>query len=197
MFRHRNAGATDGKAAQDSPVNNRPPAETGKGRPTPKRSEAERNRYTPISGVRSRAGSGKSGSAGSRTERARRYDAMKRGEDWALNVRDRGPLKKLARDYVDSKRRVSEYYLYAMIVMLVALLSRNSTLSLFIFPLLLVLIVAVALDGFFIRRGLRGLAAERFPSEPTSGLTWYALMRSMQIRRMRVPKPQVSPGDKI
>jgi Protein of unknown function (DUF3043) len=197
MFRHRNAGATDGKAAQDSPVNNRPPAETGKGRPTPKRSEAERNRYTPISGVRSRAGSGKSGSAGSRTERARRYDAMKRGEDWALNVRDRGPLKKLARDYVDSKRRVSEYYLYAMIVMLVALLSRNSTLSLFIFPLLLVLIVAVAVDGFFIRRGLRGLAAERFPSEPTSGLTWYALMRSMQIRRMRVPKPQVSPGDKI
>jgi hypothetical protein len=197
MFRRRNAGATDGTATQDPPVNNRPSAEAGKGRPTPKRSEAERNRYTPITGVRSRAGSGKSGSAGSRTERARRYDAMKRGEDWALNVRDRGPVKKLARDYVDSKRRISEYYLYVMIVMLVALLSRNATLSVFIFPLLLVLIAAVAVDAFFIRRGIRRLAAERLPSEPTTGLTWYALMRSMQIRRMRVPQPLVKPGDKI
>jgi Protein of unknown function (DUF3043) len=122
---------------------------------------------------------------------------MKRGEDWALNARDRGPVKKLARDYVDSKRRVSEYYLYAMIVMLIVLMSRNATLSLFIFPLLLVLVAGVALDGFFIRRALLRLAAERSPGESTRGLTWYAVMRSMQIRRMRVPKPQVRPGDKI
>ena len=197
MFRRRSAGATDGTAAQDSPVNNRPSAESGKGRPTPKRSVAERNRYTPITGVRSRTGTGGSGSAAGRTERSRRYEAMKRGEDWALNIRDRGPVKKLARDYVDSKRRVSEYYLYAMIVMLIVLMSRNATLSLFIFPLLLVLVAAVAVDGFFIRRSLMRLAAERCPGESTRGLTWYAVMRSMQIRRMRVPKPQVKPGDKI
>ena len=46
---------------------------------------------------------------------------MRRGEEWAMPPRDRGPVKALARDYVDSKRRVSEYYMYGLLVLLVLL----------------------------------------------------------------------------
>ena len=122
---------------------------------------------------------------------------MKRGEDWALNARDKGPERKLVRDYIDSKRRISEFYMYALIVLLIALFSRNKAISTYISPLVIVLIILVAIDGFVIRRGIQKLIAERLPGSSIRGLTIYGLMRALQIRRFRVPAPQVSPGDKI
>lgn len=122
---------------------------------------------------------------------------MKRGEDWALGPRDRGPERKLARDYVDSKRRISEFYMYALIVLLIALFSRNATINTYISPLVLVLIVFVVADGYFLRRALRRLLAERLPSSSMRGLTTYSIMRALQIRRFRMPAPAVRPGDKI
>jgi hypothetical protein len=208
VFRRSNAGATNGKAqdseaaqSEGAPEKTRPTAEAGKGRPTPKRREAERNRYQSITGGTS---GGRGGSRGApadknaaRTERARRYDAMKRGEDWALGPRDRGPARKLARDYVDSQRRPSEYYMYVLIVLLIALLSRNKTLNTYVSPLVLLLIVVIAVDAYFIRRALHRLVAERLPGESARGLTVYAVMRTLQIRRFRMPAPRVKPGDKI
>ena len=48
-----------------------------------------------------------------------------------------------------------------------------------------------------VRRSLHRLVAERLPGESTRGLTTYAVMRALQIRRFRVPAPRVAPGDKI
>ncbi len=45
--------------------------------------------------------------------------------------------------------------------------------------------------------GLRKLVSERLPGESTRGLTMYAVMRALQIRRFRIPAPRVRPGDKI
>lgn len=122
---------------------------------------------------------------------------MRRGEDWALNPRDKGPERKLVRDYVDSKRRVSEYYMYALIILLIALLSRSKSLNDYISPLVLVLIAVVAIDAYLLRRGLRRLMAERFPNASMRGLTTYAVFRALQIRRFRTPVPRVKPGDTI
>jgi Protein of unknown function (DUF3043) len=123
--------------------------------------------------------------------------AMRRGEEWALGPRDRGPIRKLARDYVDAHRRPSEYYMYVLVVLLVALLSRNSTLNTYVSPFVLVLIAIVVVDAFFMRRALHKLAAERFPGESTRGMTTYAVMRALQIRRFRMPAPRLKPGDKF
>jgi len=208
VFRRRSAGATDG-TAQDSPGAQSPDdpaevkqprsqAEAAKGRPTPKRSEAERNRRQPITGSRAPATPRTpEGKAKSRTDRARRYEAMKAGESWALNPRDRGPARALARDYIDSKRRVSEYYMYILIVLLAAIFVRNKVAQTYISPLVLVLVVVIVIDAQFIRYRLRRLVAERLPGESTRGLTMYAVMRGLQIRRFRVPAPRVRPGDKI
>ena len=214
MFRRHSAGATDG-TAQDSPGAQSPdgpaeakqprsPAEAAKGRPTPKRSEAERNRRQPITG--SGSGSRSRAPAAPRTpeekvrargERARKYEAMKQGESWALNPRDRGPARALARDYIDSKRRISEYYMYILVLLLAAVFLRNKTEQQYISPLVLVLVVIILVDAQVIRRSLRKLIAERLPGESTRGLTMYAVMRALQIRRFRIPAPRVRPGDKF
>jgi hypothetical protein len=215
VFRRSSGGATDGKAedseaaqSQGAQAKEKPAAEAAKGRPTPKRSEAERNRYQSITGSTTSGRGPGSGSAPkgnatpedkarARSERDRRTAAMRRGEEWALGPRDRGPIRKLARDYVDSHRRPSEYYMYVLLLLLVALLSRNSTLNTYVSPLVLVLIVVVVIDAYLIRRALMKLAAERYPGESTRGMTTYAVMRALQIRRFRMPAPRLKPGDEF
>jgi len=208
VFRRRSAGATDG-TAQDSPGAQSPdgpaeikqprsPAEAAKGRPTPKRSEAERNRRQPITGSRGPASPRTpEDKAKAKTDRSRKYEAMKAGEAWALNPRDRGPVRALARDYIDSKRRISEYYMYILVILLIAIFVRNKTAQTYISPLILVLVVIVVIDAQLIRYQLRKLVSARLPGESTRGLTMYAVMRALQIRRFRVPAPRVRPGDKI
>jgi hypothetical protein len=221
VFRRRSAGATDG-TAQDSPgaqspddpaevkqsrsadsggttpLTPRNPAEAAKGRPTPKRSEAERNRRQPITGSRAPAAPRTpEDKAKAKGDRARRYEAMKAGEAWALNPRDRGPAKALARDYIDSKRRISEYYMYILILLLAAIFVRNKAVQDYVSPLVLVLVVIILVDAQLIRYRLRKLVAERLPGESTRGLTLYAVMRALQIRRFRVPAPRVHPGDEF
>jgi Protein of unknown function (DUF3043) len=208
VFRRRSAGATDG-TAQDSPGTQSPdgpaeikqprsPAEAAKGRPTPKRSEAERNRRQPITGSRAPAAPRTpEDKAKARTERSRKYEAMKAGESWALNPRDRGPARALARDYIDSKRRISEYYMYILVVLLIAVFVRNKTAQTYLSPLILVLVVVIVIDAQIIRYQLRKLVSARLPGESTRGLTMYAVMRGLQIRRFRVPAPRLRPGDKF
>ena len=122
---------------------------------------------------------------------------MKAGESWALNPRDRGPARALARDYIDSKRRISEYYMYILVVLLAAVFIRNKTAQTYVSPLVLVLVVIILVDSQLIRYRLRRLVSERLPGESVRGLTLYATMRALQIRRFRVPAPRVRPGDKF
>ena len=208
MFRRRSAGATDGTSqdspgaqSPDSPAEVKQPrsaAQAAKGRPTPKRSVAERNRRQPITGSRPQtAPRTPEDKARARTDRARKYEAMKQGESWALNPRDRGPVRALARDYIDSKRRISEYYMYILVLLLAAVFLHNKTEQEYISPLVLVLVVIILIDAQLIRRSLVKLVAQRLPGESTRGLTMYAVMRALQIRRFRMPAPRVQPGDKF
>jgi hypothetical protein len=191
------APETTKTATREVASTSRPAAEAGKGRPTPKRSEAERGRRQGITGSPGRPGSSGGGRTDSKADRSRRYEAMKRGEEWALQPRDRGPVKALARDYVDSKRRLSEYYMYVMVVMIILLFIKLPSIQTIAEPVALLLIVFVVIDSFFIRRSLQKLIGERLPGESMQGVTWYAVMRGLQIRKMRTPAPRVRPGDKI
>jgi hypothetical protein len=216
VFRRSSGGATDSKATEaeaeqtaEALAKTRPAAQSGKGRPTPKRSEAERNRYRSIQGGTT---SGRSAGTPSRpltkeekarvrsqaqSDRQKQTEAMRRGEEWALGPRDKGPVRRLTRDYVDSRRRISEYMMYMLIILLAATLSRNTAIMSYTTIVVYVMFAAIILDGFFLSRGLRKLVAERFPGESTRGLTLYAMTRAMYLRRWRVPKPQVKPGAKI
>jgi Protein of unknown function (DUF3043) len=207
VFRRRNAGAggtveetTDGAnpGTPESSANRQAGGATtpAKGRPTPKRSESERRRRQPNAPGDKKAATQQSRTR-DRTERARKYDAMKRGEDWALAARDKGPVKGLTRDYVDSRRRFSEYYMYILVVLLLALLVRDNAVKVFMYPVVLIMVVIIATEGTMISRKVRKLAAVRFPGQSTRGITMYAIMRTLQIRKFRMPAPRIKPGTKV
>jgi hypothetical protein len=83
------------------------------------------------------------------------------------------------------------------VVLLAAVFVRSKSAQAIISPLVLALVLVIVVDGLLIRRSLRRLMAERLPGESARGLTMYAVMRALQIRRFRVPTPRVKPGDKI
>jgi len=169
----------------------------GKGRPTPKRSEAERRRRQPTIAPKDRKEAGQVSRTRDRTERSRRQEAFRRGEDWALPARDRGPVKALARDYVDSRRRFSEFYMYGLLVLLVLLFIRVPVVQALVPALVIVAVVIMLVEGYFIGRRVRAIAAERLPGQSTRGIALYSAMRALQIRRLRMPKPRVGIGDSI
>ena len=204
MFRRSRTG-TDEEPGQDASAgaeadtgasSGRPAAVTpGKGKPTPKRSEAERRRRQPYTAPRDRKEAAQAGRARSRQDRTRRMAAVRRGEEWALPPRDRGPVKALARDYVDSKRRISEYYMYGLLGLLVLLFIRAPIVQTVVPLLVLGAVLVMGIEGVYIGRKAKALAAERLPGQSTRGLALYSAMRALQIRRLRVPKPRVKPGD--
>jgi hypothetical protein len=169
----------------------------GKGRPTPKRSEAERRRRQPYTAPKDRKEAGRVQRTRGRDERSRRMEAVRRGEEWALPARDRGPVKALARDYVDSRRRFSEFYMYGLIVLLVMLFIRVPIVQTLVPALVIAAVAVMILEGFFIGRRVRALAADRLPGQSTRGIALYAAMRALQIRQLRMPKPRVKIGDTV
>jgi hypothetical protein len=124
-------------------------------------------------------------------------EAVRRGEEWALPARDRGPVKALARDYVDSKRRLSEFYMYGLVALLFLLFVRAAYVQSVLDGLIIVGVLIMLTEGVFLGRKVRALAEERFPGESTRGVGLYAAMRALQIRKLRMPKPRVNIGDSI
>lgn len=168
----------------------------GKGRPTPKRSEAQKARRQPITAPSSRKEAYKRVRERQAADRVKAREGMAKGDEKYLLKRDRGPVRKLARDYVDSRRTIGSYLMYAMFALVILSLlpiTAARLLMLFAPPLLL---LAVFGEGIMLSRGIKKLASERFPDEDQKGIGMYAAMRAMQIRRLRVPAPQVGIGDK-
>ncbi|TMQ91438.1 DUF3043 domain-containing protein [Actinomadura soli] len=168
----------------------------GKGRPTPKRKEAEKRNRQPITAPSSRKEAYRKVRERQASDRVKARQGMAKGDEKHLLKRDKGPVRRLARNYVDSRRTVGSYLMYAMfaIVLLSMLpIPVARLLVLFAPPLLLVVVFA---EGLLLSRGIRRLAAERYPDEDVKGVGLYAAMRAMQIRRLRVPNPQVRVGEK-
>jgi hypothetical protein len=129
-----------------------------------------------------------------RSARARKTEAMRRGEEWALPAKDRGPVRALTRDFVDSRRRLSEFYMYGLVVLLFLLFLRSPVMQTVLPLILLAMVVIMIVEGYFVGRRVTALAGERFPGESTRGIKLYAAMRALQIRQLRFPKPRVKPG---
>ena len=134
-----------------------------------------------------------------RKERVDQREAMMTGADWALMPRDKGPERKIARDVVDSRRNLSSYFFYVMllIVVITVIGERNPGIALGADALFAFMVVACGIDGFILVRRVKRVIAERLPNSSTRGLAFYAVMRALSFRKMRVPRPQVELGAKI
>jgi DUF3043 family protein len=175
----------------------RPGLTAAKGRPTPKRSEAEKNRRGPYSAPTDRKSAGPRNKQRDRADRNSRMAAMRRGEDWALPRKDQGPVKALARDVVDSRRGISEYYLYGIVVLVAALFIPGLRQNFVVDYVILIILAVIIIEGWYVSNKVIRMAKERYPGQSIRGIRVYTALRGTQIRKMRVPAPRVTPKDKI
>jgi hypothetical protein len=209
VFRRRSSDAPDVLDADQAPQqaadaanpDDAQPARVGltpkKAGPTPKRSAAEANRRSPYRAPADRKSATKESKQRDRTERARRAEALQRGEEWAIPSKDRGPVRGLARDVVDSRRGLSEYYLIAVLPVFVLIFLRLGDIQLVADGIVVLILVIVIGEGYYVGRKVERLAKERFPGKSTRGIKLYSSMRNTQMRRLRMPKPRVNRGDPV
>ena len=172
---------------------------SGKGRPTPKRNEAQGRRPgPPPPPPTTRKEAYKRSRQTQAARRAETRQGAARGDDAYLPARDRGPERKLVRDLVDSRRNIGSFFLaiagVALIGTIVPNLLVRSYASFLLFGFFLLLIV----DSVVLSRKIRKKIAERFPDQKNArGVVWYGISRSTMIRRWRFPKPEVALGADI
>jgi hypothetical protein len=165
--------------------------------PTPKRKDAEaRNKVNAITSPATRESKARD-RAELRAKRMAARAAYMRGEESALPVRDRGPVRRYVRNYVDSRRSVGEYFLPAVATVLVLSVVHNRFVALIAILFMYVAMLYTVISGFFMTRRIRKAVTAKFPGESTKGLGMYGWLRSTQMRRMRAPAPQVNRGDLI
>jgi hypothetical protein len=180
-------------------------AAAGKGRPTPKRREAEqRNRQPLVGAPRLPANATKEERKAAReaqrqaasAERVKSREALLTGDERHLPAQHRGPARKWARDYVDARRNLGDYLFPVAIVVLGAGLVPVPAIrpyALLAVPLLYLYLVLVLVDAYLLSRRLNRQTYERFGAQ-SAGVGRYGALRSMQIRRFRLPRPQVARG---
>jgi hypothetical protein len=169
-----------------------PEKSANKGKATPKRKEAvAKTKVNSITVPATKASKNRDKGA-VRAARAEARAAYMRGDENALPARDKGPVKRFVRDYVDSKRTIGEYFLPAIMIVLVLTLIPNRGVQLLAILFMYTVMLYSIVSGFFFSQKLKKVIAEKFPDAPTKGLGMYGFLRSTQMRRMRAPAPQVA-----
>ncbi len=169
----------------------------GKGRPTPTRKEAEAAAKARAKTPRTR----KELAAQQRLARSesstKMRQAMKTGDERFLPARARGPMKRFLRDYVDSRFSFVELMIPVLLITTVMAWSGSATIASYGNAILLGMLLLIVTDLVRLRFKLKRELAARFPDEPTKGTTYYAVMRSRQMKFMRLPKAQVKIGQAL
>ena len=173
---------------------------SGKGRPTPKRNEAQGRRTgPPPPPPTTRKEAYKRMRANQAAGRTASRQAMLRGDDASLPARDRGPVRKVVRDVVDSRRNVGSFFIAIAVVALIGTVVPNLTVRSYATFLLFGYFLLMIVDSFILSRRIKRVVAEHFPDgkHKTNGVAWYGISRSTMVRRWRFPKPEVALGAEV
>ena len=174
----------------------------GKGRPTPRRKDQQAKNLDPVVP--------KDRQAAKREARAARDEAWKRqsqamvtGEEKYLPAREKGPVKRYIRDFVDARFNLGEFFMPLVFVLLI--LSFGFSRILPQYPLVSFYTV-LAMNGYLLlaiadavwcwtrlRRRLNGkFGVERVKNEGT--IFFYIMSRCFMLRRWRRPAALVKRG---
>lgn len=173
------------------------PSGNSKGRPTPKRKEAQKRNERPLVVNKKEA---------RRRQRAKRDEFYRKqqeamlgkGDERYLPVQDQGPLKRYVRDYLDSRFCIAEIFMPIVIAfMIISLMFRsnaqvNNYMLLAMWALFLVGFLDASLTTYLINRKTVALFAGN--KSIKRGIGRYVVMRAMVPRPLRRPKPLVSLG---
>jgi hypothetical protein len=168
-----------------------------KGRPTPKRKDAQASTKFSSLAPASTKVEKKRAKDSARAARMNQRAAYLRGDEAALPLRDRGVEKRFVRNYIDARRSIGEYFLPVIGFVLILSLIPISTFAVAGRAIMYSVLLVSIFDGFFLSRKIKAEVSQRFPDKSTKGLGLYGWLRSTQMRRMRTPKPQVKAGEKF
>jgi hypothetical protein len=176
------------------PTDLEPKGPGAKGRPTPTRKEAEAARKE-----RARAGTDKKAAAKLLRERRTESNSkvrqgMRTGDERYLPARDQGPVKRFIRNFVDARISIAEFLLPLLVVIMVLQYSGSKQLLGFSNALWTTTLLVVAIDTIWLLIRLKRALKAEFPDENMKGTTFYTLLRVLQLRWLRMPKPQVKIG---
>jgi hypothetical protein len=173
----------------------------GKGRPTPKRKDARKQRRTAVPSNPKEAAKLRRDKA--RDQRALQRQALLSGDERHLPPRDAGPAKRLARDVVDSRFTLGQIF-FGMILIVLALsltihgksqAERSAAAAVNLVSIGALVIVFV--DSLLVGRKAKREVVAKFGVRESLGITGYAMVRAMQPRRMRRPPPKKKRGDPL
>lgn len=173
------------------------PARDGaKNRPTPKRKDQEAARRQPLV-VADRKQAKKQDRAKRNEQMHKTRQAMMTGDDSGLPPRDKGPVRRYMRDYIDARRNLAEFMLPVMLIVLALSFLRTSQILFFVTLLTYSILLTAVADTFIMWRGLRKRLTEKFGEETAKakGNAMYAAMRAFQLRRSRMPRALVKRGE--
>lgn len=167
----------------------------GKGHPTPTRKEREAANLRPLV-----SGDRKTGNKEARAKMAEARDkarvGMANGEEKFLPARDKGPQRRFIRDYIDARFSAGELIIPVMFIVIILTFINNpllQTVAIFgLWAFFLIAVIDCVVVGFIIQRKL---GAKFGASKLLKGNRWYTAMRALQLRPMRLPKPQVKRGN--
>ncbi|MCT9819920.1 DUF3043 domain-containing protein [Microbacterium sp. W1N] len=170
------------------------PQGVGKNRPTPSRAEQEAARKRPL------VADTKEAKRRARTEMAAQREkarvGMANGDEKYLPLRDKGPQRKFVRDWVDSGWHFGELMMPLMVIVILLSLIPNPAIMYYGFIGLWAFILLVVADMIFTSIRIKRIARDKWGARAEKGLGWYAAMRTIQMRFMRLPKPQAKRGQR-
>ncbi|HET9021341.1 MAG TPA: DUF3043 domain-containing protein [Ornithinibacter sp.] len=173
-----------------------PQREGAKNKPTPKRRDQEAARRQPLV-VADRKKAKQVDRAKRSEQMSRTRQAMLTGDESGLPARDKGPVRRYTRDFVDARRNLAEFMLPIMLVVLALSFLRTSTILFFVTLLTYGVLLTAVIDTLWMWRRLKRRLVEKFGAEAAGakGNAMYAAMRAFQLRRSRMPRALVKRGE--
>lgn len=190
----RNKTTPDAAATEPEETESGQPAKKGHATPSRKEQQAARARPLVVSDRKEATRVNKTKMAEQR-ERAR--IGMASGDERYLPPRDKGPQRRWVRDFVDARTSLGEFMIPMMGVVLLMTFVPIPQVQLYsvlvIWGFLLLALLDVIIVGFRLKKKLE----EKFGADKVQpGYRWYAAMRILQLRVLRLPKPQVKRGQR-
>ena len=183
-----------------------------KGRPTPKRTDSKRRgpvAPAPATAAEARKRRKELRNSMTKEERqadkerrraalATRRERMMEGDEAYLLPRDKGPVRRYARDVVDSRRNILGFFMPAALGLIFFSMALPQ-LQYYMSPAMLLIMLIMGVDAILLSRKVNKAVDAKFPDngETHWKLGVYAAGRATQIRRMRTPRPRVALGDKV
>jgi len=168
---------------------------SGKGRPTPTRKEAEAQRKQSLKVPSDPKAAKKAARARAAQEREVARAGLMSGDERYLPARDQGPVRAFVRDFIDGRWAAAELFLPLALVVLVVGFLPVPNIQGYVSAAWMFLTLFIIVDTTLLMFRLRGQLSQRWPDKAErKGATFYAVMRVLQLRKLRLPKPRVRPG---